>query len=45
MLKLNKNLGCSFITLIESRTIINDLGVILHGFMLQIIYTYNVFPS
>ena len=23
----------------ESRTIINDLDVILHGFMLQIIYT------
>jgi hypothetical protein len=29
----------------ESRAIINDLGVILHGFMLQIIYTNLRFAS
>ena len=28
----------------ETRVIINDLDVILHGFMLQIVYT-TVFPS
>ena len=33
------NLGCIFITLRESRAAINDLDVILHGCMLQIIYT------
>ena len=28
-----------FLLLSESRAVINDLDVILHGFMLQIIYT------
>ena len=32
------NIGCSFLPP-ESRAIINDLDVILHGFMLQITYT------
>jgi len=36
------NLDCSFITLRE-RAVINNLDVILYGFMLQIIYT-TVFP-
>jgi hypothetical protein len=31
-------MGCSFISLRET-TIINNIDVILHGFMLQIIYT------
>jgi len=32
-------LGCNVLVLLERRAIINDLDVILHGFMLQIIYT------
>ena len=34
-----RNMGCTILLPSESRAIINDLDLILHGFMLQIIYT------